>query len=344
MVATTMNKHPWYDKIHANHICGTIWLLFSLISLGIIIAFFVPIWKFDPQPTHCKILEKTKRSIFIQDDPKVTFKEYRSEFKVLYKYYDDSLGKNVEINSTLFGPTTNHLYEPNYSGATESLYLRNEFFDKYLIGQEIECFYSRNSPNLIVIEFSNLKNIVLMIPILFFLFSIFLFIYPPILNYVNYKLNERKERKDFIELMEMIENDKDDGLVTSQDYYFDDQVGMYRKIGTGEIINHLSSSSLIGNNDNNLQEEDEDDEYELLEEQIEVIGRFFGLNIEEQGNYVEKEKILENIRIVRNETTIQQSNSMIQEEEQQVVQQQPPTNNNNNTTLLLLDDDEEDEE
>ena len=322
-------KSRWYDRIHSHHVCGGVWFLVTVAALALVIGFMVPVWEFSPVMTRCTLLSKQNNYAFVGESEMVTFKMYRSEFGV--KYQVDGTFRN----STLYGPTSNAWNDPRFAGYTYSYSLRNEFYNSYSIGQEFDCFYSSGAPDRVILEYDSRLNAVITIPVVTFLICLWILIYPPLEKYIRKQYEQHQGVKQYMELSQM-EEKYGRGVELEQvaeDYFFDDTVGAYRRIGTGEIVQPAVDGDEV----------DGDDEFELIEEQIEVIGKFFGKNIEEQGSFIlkseETPEVENNIKIVRGGDKNQD------EDDEDGISRAPPQQpQTTHTTLLILDDDDEEEE
>ncbi|KAG2386173.1 hypothetical protein C9374_002619 [Naegleria lovaniensis] len=335
-------KKRWYDYIHSNHICSCIFLLFSLVSIVFIIAFLVPMWQFAPISTECTLLAKYMNASFIGSDEKATFRKFRTEFTVSYSASTGgSSNGNQQIVSTLYGPSAESWWNTREAGYVLSSAIRNEFYHSYRVGQKFECFYSGSDVNAVVLEYDPRLNGLIAIPVMLIVLSLWICIHPEIEKYIRSKYQQRESLKQYMELSQMEETyGKEMAEKVATDLFFDDTVGAYRRIGTGEIVQPAAETDHL----------DGDDEYELIEEEIEVIGKFFGQNIEEQGRFITKSEYMEreaeqneekNIKIVSSssveeETKQEDSNGASQEV---TATPKPPQH-----TLLVLDSDSEDDD
>nr|CAG4710859.1 unnamed protein product [Naegleria fowleri] len=342
-------KKRWYDYIHSNHVCSCIFLLFSLVSIAFIIAFLVPMWQFAPISTECTLLSKSLNASFIGSDEKATFRKFRAEFTVSYTVNTAISGNSKqEIVSTLYGPSADSWWNTREAGYVLSSAIRNEFYQSYRVGQKFECFYSSSDVNAVVLEYDPRLNGLIAIPVALILLSLWICVHPEIEKYIRSKYQQRQSLKQYMELSQMEETySKEMAEKVASDLFFDDTVGAYRRIGTGEIVQPAAETDHL----------DGDDEYELIEEEIEVIGKFFGQNVEEQGRFITKSEQMEREASENNEKNIKiVSSSSVQEESETKqedqsgkgfstsIQEATPKPPQPQHTLLVLDSDSEDDD
>ncbi|EFC41024.1 predicted protein [Naegleria gruberi] len=329
-------KKRWYDHIHSNHICFSFFMLATVALLAIVIGYLVPVWIYGPTSTQCTLITKAMNSSFIGEDLKATYRKFRTEFNVKYQAYIPQQGKDMIIQSTMYGPSVERWDNPREAGYVLSYAIRNEFYNNYQVGQVFDCFYSSSDPYTVVIEYDPRYYSLIALPIISFLLGLWVLCYPPIEKYIRAQFDQRQQFKQYMEISQMEETyDKEMEARVASDLFFDDTVGAYRRIGTGEIVQPSAEG------------EDLDDEFELIEEEIEVIGKFFGKSVEEHGTFVQK-PISE---LDRNETSnikiVSQSQQDEEEDPTPTLEIKPAVTQPTITpqyTLLVLDDDSEDEE
>jgi hypothetical protein len=265
MKTEQLHRDKWYDYIHANHICSVFWFVITLALIGLSLSFTIPIWKFQPVTTTCTILQKNITSYYTANDY-ISWRSYRVELLVTYPVND------VTFKTMLYGPENQDSFDTaTTTGYSISKFSTNTFYEAYQVGQKYTCYYCKYR-NLRV-NFTTDPNwaALFVLPGLTLLLSICLCVYAPIEKTIREKIMKKKQ-------LEMYNH-----LEAMQDHYeqdiFNDEEGTYSVLGVG----HLPKQNI---------EQDDEDEWIVQEEKIETVGKFFGIQVEEDGMYTDQPELL----------------------------------------------------
>jgi hypothetical protein len=335
-----LHRNKWYDHIHANHICCVFWLFLMLLSLGVVLAYVVPVWQFHPVTTQCTLNLKNITKYYVSSDF-VSWRVYRAELQVSYKLSD-----GTPVRSILYGPDNQGDFDLNYAGYSLSIADVTNFYNQYNIGGVYKCFYSNLNYVRVTFTEDPAWAALLVFPIICFLVAAFVCIYPPI----DKLLRDRRKRLARLELykeMEELEIGYDKEIFDSDDE------------GTYSVMVANRGGSVIRKGDTYQVDDDEDDEWIVQEEIIETVGRFFGIQVEEDGQYTQEptqllEDVADDVHVQieepRQSTTVtqptvqrtgsvaQQRTGSVAQQRSASVQRKPSVQQRKQSQLIEMDD------
>jgi hypothetical protein len=262
-----LHRDKWYDFIHANHICCVIWFLVTVALLAVALVYCVPVWIFDPLTTTCTLQQKNVTDFYIYDDY-ISWHAFRSEMKVTYQLVDGSL-----VTSYVYGPSNQADFNLQVAGYSLSEFDVTSFYNDYQIGSSYACYYSKKNIVRVTFDTNPSWAALFVLPCLSLVLAIFVCVYPPL----DKLLRNRKKKLERLQLyteMEEMEAEIDRDIL-------DDDEGSY------SVMVASRGGALALKDDVYTVEDDDDDEWIVQEEMIETVGRFFGIQIEDDGQYTE---------------------------------------------------------